>query len=103
MKIKTILTLLVMVIGINLLRAETITIDMINYSLDENTHTATVVDVVKDRGWGDNSSITEANIRSSVTYKGTSYRVTKINNYAFLGCNRLQTVSIPNSIIVPKF
>ena len=98
MKTKTILTLLVMVIGINLLRAETITIDMIKYSLDENTHTATVVDVVKDRGWGDNSSITEANIRSSVTYKGTSYRVTKINNYAFLECNRLQTVSIPNSI-----
>ena len=37
-------------------------------------------------------------IPSSVTYGGTTYSVTSINNYAFQGCSDLTSATIPNSV-----
>ena len=45
-----------------------------------------------------NSSITTANIPSTVTYQGTGYSVTSIGNYAFEYCSSLTSVTIPNSV-----
>lgn len=99
MKTKTILLMLLSIISINLLRAETITVDMIVYSLDENNHTAQVVDAKRGLGLrGEESAITEANIRSSITYRGASYRVISVRRAAFEDCRRLTTASIPSSV-----
>ena len=81
------------------LQAEDITIEKIIYELDESDHTAEVYGVVRDLGFGGKtSSITNANIRASITFRGESYRVTSIRKYAFLNCTRLTTANIPNSI-----
>jgi hypothetical protein len=37
-------------------------------------------------------------IPSTVTYSGNTYSVTAIGNYAFSGCKRLTTITIPNSV-----
>ncbi len=44
------------------------------------------------------SNIKEANISSSVIYKGTSYTVTSIYGRAFEACTALTSVKIPNSV-----
>ena len=38
------------------------------------------------------------NIPSTVTYNGTTYSVTRIDNFAFYYCTRLTSVTIPNSV-----
>ena len=45
-----------------------------------------------------NKKIINANITSSVTYRGTTYRVTKIGGEAFRHCKSLTSVTIPNSV-----
>ena len=45
-----------------------------------------------------NSSITTANIPSTVTYQETTYDVTAIGDSAFYDCRSLTTVTIPNSV-----
>lgn len=38
-------------------------------------------------------------IPNSVTYNGTTYTVTSIDNYAFIGCSNLTSVNIPSSVV----
>ena len=45
-----------------------------------------------------NSSITTANIPSTVSYEGTNYSVTSIGNWAFEFCSSLTSVTLPNSV-----
>ena len=45
-----------------------------------------------------NKKIINADITSSVTYKGATYRVRKIGEWAFQGCKSLTSVTIPNSV-----
>lgn len=42
--------------------------------------------------------LTTANIPASVTYNGTTYSVTSIDDYAFCHCNSLTSVTIGNSV-----
>ena len=43
-------------------------------------------------------NITSANIPSTVTYKGITYNVTSIGNWAFSNCDSLTSIIIPNSV-----
>ena len=45
-----------------------------------------------------NKKITTVDIPSSITYRGVSYSVTSIGNYAFSSCSLLTNVGIPNSV-----
>ncbi len=74
-------------------KAATVTVDEIIYELNDDTVTATVT--------GHSDGITTADIKSSVTYKGSDYIVTSIGNDAFFSYNSqtaLKSVTIPNSI-----
>ena len=44
------------------------------------------------------TSITSANVLSSVEHKGTTYSVTAISKYAFYKCEWLESVTIPNTV-----
>lgn len=95
--------LVLFVTACNILHAEfvNITVDKIVYKLDTDAHTATVINIERGKGLrGDYSDITEANIRSSITYRGTSYKVICIKRAAFTNCDLLTYVSIPSSVEV---
>lgn len=99
MKAKLTLLLLLSIIGINLLWAEKITVEMVVYALDENNQTARVVNAERGLGnRGEKSAITDANIRNTITYRGMSYRVTSICQGAFEDCDRLVSASIPSTV-----
>ena len=63
-------------------------IDGIRYALKDNK--ATVAEQPR--------SIKEANIPTSIVYKGQTYPVTSIGNSAFSGCTSLTSITIPNSV-----
>ena len=74
-------------------------IDGIYYNLDEENKTATVTydgDYYDDNGAGYTQS--EIVIPEKVSYNGNEYIVTKIGDYAFLGCTGFTSVTIPNSV-----
>lgn len=43
-------------------------------------------------------SVSSVNLSPTITYQGTTYRVTKIGYKAFLGCSSLTSITIPNSV-----
>ena len=50
------------------------------------------------RDYPNYSKLTTVTIPSTVTYDGTTYSVTSIENYAFHWCSSLTSITIPNSI-----
>ncbi|MDE6278827.1 MAG: leucine-rich repeat protein, partial [Paramuribaculum sp.] len=75
---------------VNPVTADTVTIDMIKYEINEETSTATVIGYIE--------GITTATIQSSVAYNGKNYSVTSIDIRAFFECYSLTEATIPNSI-----
>ncbi|MBR5687234.1 MAG: leucine-rich repeat protein [Prevotella sp.] len=71
-------------------KAEDVTIDDINYQLNEDG-TATVT-------YGDYSSKTSITIPETVTYIDDTYTVTKIGSAAFTNCTRLKIVDLPSTL-----
>ena len=57
---------------------------------------ATVTDADGDMGTPDYSG--EVTIPETVTYNGTTYSVTKIDDYTFYDCSGLTSIEIPNSV-----
>ena len=76
---------------------ERVQIDNLYYNLDATCQTA---EVTSQNGsypyWS--TTITTADIPSSVTYNSTTYSVTSIKREAFYGCENLRTVVIGNSV-----
>ena len=71
-------------------QAYEVTVNMIKYKTDSGDTTAYVS--------GYTSGITEAKIRSSITYNGKQIPVTYIDNKVFSRCSSLTSVTIPNSV-----
>ena len=69
-------------------------VDGIYYNLNSSSKTAEVT----DNRSSDIYYFGRVNIPSSVSYDGTSYSVTSIGNQAFLDCDGLTSVTIPNSV-----
>ena len=66
-------------------------VDGIYYNVNKSNRTAEVTK-------GDEKYKGSINIPESITYEGSSYSVTSIGEYAFLGCDGLTSVTIPNSV-----
>lgn len=71
-------------------------IDGINYQLDSDNNTATVVGNVVDTVNYPNAI--DVVIPETVTYEGVNYTVTTIGDMAFLECSTLNTIELPNTI-----
>ncbi len=67
------------------------------YNLDATNKTAEVTSQNSIYPYW-STTITTANIPSSVTYNSVSYSVTSIGNMAFIYCSSLTSVTIPNSV-----
>ena len=72
--------------------------------LDYNITSATTVEVTSQEYWTEDGKmynyhkLTTAIIPSTVTYNGKTYSVTRIGEGAFMECNWLKSVTIPNSV-----
>lgn len=67
-------------------------LDYIKYTVEEGHLVVTGYDEIGFKG--------HANIVSSISYKGNSYEVLEIKNEAFLWCDEMTTLTIPNSVTV---
>ena len=70
-----------------------VNIDGLNYTLENITNTARLI--AAKRGYDIKG---ELNIPSEINYEEQKYRVTSLNEYAFLGCYDLTSVDIPYSV-----
>lgn len=73
------------------LMAEEITIAQLTFEITSDS-TAAVLEA--------DESITSVDIPSTITHKGTSYKVTKIGGIAFGHCYNLSSVTIPESVTI---
>ena len=89
------LVLLLSVAGLTQVKAQSFTVDNLNYSINEGGATVALT------GHADGTAATgELVIPESVVYYGTSYAVTSIANNAFYNCSGLTgSLVIPNSIL----
>ena len=76
---------------------EQVQIGDLYYNLDATNQTAEVTSQNSSYPYW-STTITTANIPSSVTYNSVSYSVTSIGNNAFFFCSGLTSVTIPNSV-----
>ena len=92
-------TLLLVVIALSMqsYAATNTKIGSLYYKLDADKKTAAVASQNKTSPYW-TTSITSANIPSSVKYSGTTYSVTSIGDHAFHNCTGLTSVAIPNSV-----
>ena len=86
------LTLLLSLAGVTKALAQTITVDGLNYSLNDDGVSVTVI------GFADGADDTELVIPDAITQWGNTYLVTAIGGYAFDGRGNLTSVSIGNSV-----
>ncbi len=76
---------------------EHVQIGELYYNLDATNHTAEVTHQNSNYPYW-STTITTANIPSSVTYNSVTYSVTSIGDDAFYRCTGLTSVTIPNSV-----
>lgn len=74
------------------------TIDDIQYTIDKNDSTA--VSVTGTTGYGDINNKKDLVLPETVEYNGVTYTVTSIGNGAFAGKNGLNSIVIPNTVVL---
>lgn len=74
------------------------TIDDIQYTIDENDSTA--VSVTGTTGYGDENNKKDLVLPETVEYNGVTYTVTSIGNGAFARKNGLNSIVIPNTVVL---
>ena len=72
------------------LRAQTVTINKIEYTVNDDGLSASVTDA--------DENITTADIPATVNIDGTEYPVTAIDNEAFGNCTALQSITLPQGL-----
>ena len=97
MKTKLFTLLLTVAASVGTMFAEKVQIGDLYYNLDATNQTAEVTSQNSSYPYW-STTITTANIPSSVTYNSVSYSVTSIGDYAFYNCSGLTSVTIPNSV-----
>ena len=98
MKQKLFTLLLAVAASVGTLFAEKVQIGDLYYNLDATNQTAEVTSQNSSYPYW-STTITTANIPSSVTYNSVSYSVTSIGSSAFFDCSGLTSVTIGNSVI----
>ena len=83
--------------------SDPVQIGELRYILHENEKTAEVTYHSLDfknqiKRYNDGWDITHATVPGWVYYNGEPYRVTRIGDYAFKGCKKLRSVSLPNTL-----
>ena len=74
------------------------TIDDIQYTIDKNDSTA--VSVTGTTGYGDKNNKKDLVLPETVEYNGVTYTVTSIGKGAFAGKNGLNSIVIPNTVVL---
>lgn len=74
------------------------TIDDIQYTIDKNDSTA--VSVTGTTGYGDENNKKDLVLPETVEYNGVTYTVTSIGNGAFARKNGLNSIVIPNTVVL---
>ena len=82
---------MLLIVNISIFAQTTVKINGLNYLLDTSNKTA-IVTVQSDNISGD------ITIPSSVSYSGYTYNVTELAEKAFMNCQQITSVSIPNTI-----
>ena len=98
MKQKLFTLFLALVASVSAIYASDIDADGIWYDFNESNKTATVTYRGSTSFDYDGEYSGSVIIPSSVTYNGTTYSVTSIEQYAFYHCSGLTSITIPNSV-----